>query len=149
MYLPEEQSEIAKAIVAEVEQTVGPSNVPLVARTTLLLTLHQLAPIFKHEKFNEEQEWRIISPVLMDFKPAFPVGEEIRLDFRPGKSMLIPYWRVPLKDGKNNFPLPLHEVVVGPNPNPQQSLRSVRSLLNSQGFVAAKVRSSNIPYRNW
>jgi len=154
IYNPEKQSEVVQHIVtAVVERTlnlmpaVGTSNARLTAGMGLCLELHRFALIFKHKKFEEEKEWRVVSPVLMDLKPAYQVEEKINLDFRQGKSMLIPYQRVPLKDAKNSFPL--HEVVVGPNPNPEQSLRSVRSLLNSQGLVAAKVRSSEIPYRNW
>ena len=157
IYEPKKQCEVAKAIVEEIEHTLdqmalaGPTNQKFTAWAGLLLTLHQFALIFKHEKFKEEKEWRIVpSHPLMDFKPAFPVGElENKLDFRPGRSMLIPYRRVPLKDNKNNFPLPLSEVVIGPNPNKEQSGRSVQSLLNSQGQVVTKVRTSTIPYRNW
>jgi hypothetical protein len=54
----------------------------------------------------------------------------------------------PLKDDKGDFPLT--DVVVGPNPNPQQAYRSVQSLLNSEkGLDSVKVRDSDIPYRNW
>lgn len=154
IYRPEEQCEVVKAIVAEVlERTLEQipaldlPNARLTVSVGLRFELHTFALIFKHEKFKEEKEWRIFSPVLMDFKPAYPVGDEINLDFRQGKSMLIPYQRVPLRDDKNTFPL--HEVVVGPNPNKEQSHRSLQSLLNSQGLVAARVRSSEIPYRNW
>jgi hypothetical protein len=157
IYKPDEQCEVANGIVAEVENAlaqmapVGPRNAKITAQTTLLLTLHRLALVFKHKKFEAEKEWRIISShPLMDFKPAFPVGGlESKLYFRPGKSMLIPYRCIPLNDDKNNFPL--HEVVVGPNPNKEQSKRSVQSLLNSQGLmaVADKVRSSDVTYRNW
>jgi Protein of unknown function (DUF2971) len=154
IYKPEKQCEVVEAIVAEVLEsrlaqmpTVGSANAELAAKVDLLGKLHRFALIFKDEKFQEEKEWRIISRVLMDFKPAFPVEEENKLDFRQGKSMLIPYRRVPLKDDRNSFPL--HEVVVGPNPNPEQSIRSVLSLLNSQGLVAANIRPSSIPYRNW
>jgi hypothetical protein len=155
IYKPEKQCEVANGIVAEVENAlaqmapVGSINAKITTQATLLLTLHRLALVFKHEKFKAEQEWRIVSAhPLMDFMPAFPVGElENELDFRPGKSMLIPYRRIPLNDDKNNFPL--HEVVVGPNPNKEQSKRSVQSLLNSQGLMAATVRNSEVTYRNW
>jgi hypothetical protein len=80
---------------------------------------------------------------------AFPVEEtESRLDFRSGKSMLVPYRKVALKDDNGN--IPLHEVVVGPNPNKEQSRRSVQSLLNNQkSLKTVKARNSDIPYRNW
>ncbi len=156
IYNPEKQYEVAKAIVAEVLEiglsqmpTVGSDNAKLGARFGLLLNLHRFALFFKHKKFEGEKEWRIISPVLMDFKPAYSVQEETELAFRQGRSMLIPYRRVPLKDDKGGFPL--DSVVVGPNPNKEQSLRSVCSFLNSQGLeeAAKKSRSSDIPYRNW
>ena len=74
--------------------------------------LHPLALLFKHEKFSEEREWRIISsePMMEDA----PDTGETPLAFREGKSTLIPYRRVPLRHIGNRFPLT--EVVVGPNP---------------------------------
>jgi hypothetical protein len=154
IYEPEKQREVAKAIVAEVEHRlaqmplIGDSNADFTAWATLLLGLHEFALIFKHEKFRGEQEWRIFSRVLMDMAPAFPAEPmECKLEFRHGKSMLIPYRIVPLRDNEGNFPI--HEIIVGPNPNPQQSRRSVESLLLSQGLQGAQVRSSDIPYRNW
>ncbi|MGA2980830.1 MAG: DUF2971 domain-containing protein [Terriglobales bacterium] len=116
----------------------------------LSMILGLLALTFKNEKFKEEKEWRIIgfppnriNPVLAD-----PPQEKIQLEFREGRSMLVPYLPVPLKNDKGEFPL--DRVVVGPNPNPEQSLRSVKILLESQGlFAAMKSISSDIPYRNW
>jgi Protein of unknown function (DUF2971) len=155
IYDPKEQCEVAKAIVAEVEgklaqiASVGAAD-KFNAWALLALTIHQFALIFKHEKFHDEREWRIFSPApMMDVAPSFPVEEpECALDFRQGKSMLVPYRRVPLRE--NNGELPLCGVVVGPNPNKEQSRRSVQSLLNSQrGLAAVKARNSDIPFRNW
>ena len=107
--------------------------------------LHALALAIKHPKFSEEKEWRIISsgPMMED---ALGVGET-PLGFREGRSMLIPYRRVPLCTNKTRFPL--SEVVVGPNPNPEQSVRSVRSLLASHGLAHCNARRSDVPYRSW
>jgi len=144
IYDPKEQCEVAKAIVSEVEDKLAQmASVGAADRINVwgltLLTIHQFALIFKHEKFQGEKEWRIFSRVLM---------EEPDLDFRQGKSMLIAYRRVPLKD--DNGQLPLWDVVVGPNPNKEQSRRSVQSLLNSQrGLATVKARNSDIPFRNW
>jgi hypothetical protein len=107
--------------------------------------LHQLALLFKHWKFSEEREWRIISSEPMMEDP--PSTGEAPLGFREGKSMLIPYRRVPLMNNMNHFPLT--EVVVGPNPNPEQSVRSVCSLLKSYHLTNIKPRMSEVPYRNW
>jgi len=156
VYEPSEQCKIAEAIVAEVLEralsqvpTVTLSNAKTTASVGMRFDLHRFALIFKHPEFREEREWRIVSRVLMDFAPAVPTGElEDKLDFKQGKSMLIPYRHVPLRDDRGGFPL--HEVIVGPNPNREQSARSVQSLLNSQRHcTAVKVRNSEIPYRNW
>jgi hypothetical protein len=149
IYTKTAQLKIVRAIVSEVEKRSTSTAALLnVAPAHLRFTLHALALVLKHEAFKEEREWRIISPVLMDKAPAFPIIEETKLAFRSGKSVLTPYRRIPLKDDKGNFPL--NEVVVGPNPNPKQACRSVQSLLNSEkGLDSVKVRNSDIPYRNW
>jgi hypothetical protein len=117
----------------------------------LSMILSLFALTFKHEKFKEENEWRIIGfpPNRITPMPADPSREEIQLEFREGRSMLIPYLPFPLKNDKGEFPL--DRVVVGPNPNREQSLQSVRSLLNSNGLSWAAMKSvtSDIPYRNW
>ena len=107
--------------------------------------LHPLALLFKHWKFSEEREWRIISSEPMMEDP--PSTGEAPLDFREGKSMLIPYRSVPLRNNMNRFPLT--EVVVGPNPNPEQSVRSVCSLLKRYHLANINPRMSEVPYRNW
>jgi hypothetical protein len=147
IYEPERQSEIVSSLVAgildelhDIPKEITPAPyVQIDCRTEL----HKLALVFKHPKFAEEMEWRIISSSPMMEDP--PNQGETPLDFREGKSILIPYRRVPLN--KSRFPLT--EVVVGPNPNPEQSVRSVRSLLASRGLTNCKYRKSDVPYRNW
>lgn len=113
--------------------------------TAFALIDHALA--FKHSAFEHEKEWRIVSRSMMDDPPY----DDTPLDFRHGKSGIIPYRRVPLSD--RNGCLTLAEVVVGPCTSPDQSCRSVRSFLMSRlGDLAAgsiQVRNSKIPYRNW
>jgi hypothetical protein len=156
IYEENKQRSIANALVDEVLQSVPPiaaeaSNQQLAEvylRVSLLSGLHRLALAFKHPKFSEEREWRVIPDVRMDKAPAYPVPGEPKLEFREGRSMLVPYHRVALRDTQGNFPL--SEIVVGPNPNPKQSERSAQSLLDSDRDLArVRVRSSDVPYRNW
>ena len=153
IYDPAEQSRVIAAIISEVLGRPKESLIPLenVLRVMLLFELHAFALILKHPKFAEEKEWRIISRVMMDNAPAFPIEDANKLDFRAGKSMLIPYRCVSLRDGNGSFLL--KRVVVGPSPSPVQALRSVRSLLNSklkrEESGSVEVQSSDIPYRNW
>ena len=101
--------------------------------------LNQFAPILKHQSFSEEREWRIIS------RPLWSTHE--RFSFRPGKSMLIPYYRVPLAR-IDQLPK-IDEVVVGPTPHIEQSCVAVRNFLVRQKFENVPVEPSAVPYRNW
>lgn len=155
------QREIVEAIVTwqvkvamEENTKLGPdesacSLEDVAAGIALSFILDQIALIFKHEKFHGEKEWRIISSNRKNPEPADLPPEEPKLAFREGKSMVTPYLGVPLKDDRGVFPL--GGVVVGPNPNKEQSIQSVRSLLNSHelSFAAMKSISSAVPYRNW
>ena len=101
--------------------------------------LHRYAPILKDPSFKEEREWRIISrPLSCKFE---------RFEFRPGKSMLIPYYRFPLS--KDKVPFHVHEIVVGPTPHPIQAEHSASSFLVSEGLRNVPVNISIVPYRSW
>lgn len=109
--------------------------------------LSRYAPILKHKSFQEEREWRIIT------RPLLCTGD--RFGYRPGASMLIPYYRLPLADQKW---LGIREIIIGPTPHADQSHNSVGGLLlkndcrtygilPDDDFVA--IRSSEVPYRSW
>lgn len=82
----------------------------------LVAYLNRYAPILKHRSFAEEKEWRIVSRPLICSRDLFA--------YRPGASMLIPYFRIPLHcDG---WPFSVDHIRVGPTPHPQLSVNSVR-----------------------
>jgi len=154
IYEPDRQNKVAEAIVGEVLDralaqipAVSLSNATTTAWAGLLSELHTFALMFKHPKFHEEEEWRIVSPVRDYTPPAYPVALDTELAFRQGKSMPIPYLSFLLNPDKDQFPLA--EVVIGPNPNPEQSSRSASGLLRSERLERVRVRRSEIPYRNW
>ena len=97
--------------------------------------LNRYAPILKHKSFEEEREWRIVTRPIMCTRDLF--------GYRVGTSMVIPYFRMPL--GKNPA---IREVVIGPTPHPEQSRHSVTGFLVKHN-IDAKVRTSEVPYRNW
>jgi hypothetical protein len=101
--------------------------------------LNRYAPILKHPSFKEEREWRIISRPLSCKSKGF--------EFRPGNSMLIPYYNLPL--ASENVLFDLAEVVVGPTPHPEQANCSASSFLVSQNLRDIPVNNSEVPYRNW
>jgi len=151
IYDPATQRDLARALVEEVlEENLGG---PLVEDEeddiaiksmggNLLPDLHTYAPILKDESFKEEREWRIIS------RPVFAR----RLDYREGRTLIVPYYKLPLC--KHNQNLELHEVVIGPTPNAERSERSLTSFMASQKVVmqggrVVAVRISQVPYRDW
>jgi hypothetical protein len=101
--------------------------------------LNRYAPILKHKSFAAEKEWRIIS------RPLSCTRE--RFEFRPGTSMLVPYFRIPLAGAAET--LQIEEILVGPTPHPHQSRQSVQSLLLKHGLRTTKVHNTVAPFRNW
>ncbi len=151
MYTPSEQKALIRALLEEVlEENTARSNSAemkfLPQGGNLCAYLHRYAPILKDLSFAEEREWRLIS------RPMSCTRE--RFDYRSGRSMIIPYYRLPLFADEVLFQI--SEVVVGPTPHPLQAIRSVTSLLVKMGlreaggtFGTVPVSSSLVPYRNW
>ena len=105
----------------------------------LIAYLNRYAPILKHKTFSEEREWRIVTrPIMCRNK---------RFGYRTGRSMLIPYYRIPLAGPGIEFAV--ERIVVGPVPNGDQALRAVKGLMVKHRLKAAKVLGSAVPFRNW
>ncbi len=102
--------------------------------------LLRIAAILKHPSFQEEDEWRIVSPVLTDYVNS-PVL------FREGTSMLVPYIEFSLlceKYGK----IPLKHIFLGPTPNIDLSMNSLTMFLTKKGIEPEKgIEYCRIPYR--
>jgi hypothetical protein len=89
----------------------------------LLTYLYRYAPILKDRSFEEEREWRIIS------RPIFAQ----RLDYREGRSLIIPYYQLPLwEDGQKTE---IHEIVVGPTRDVERSIKSVSRLVRGRNVI--------------
>jgi len=152
IYEPDEQRALVRALVEEmVEENLSgeplgadPEEDDFLKRLggNLRADLNKYALILKDRSFKEEREWRIIS------RPVFCK----RLDYREGRSLLVPYYKLPLCEGDQK--LRLHEIVVGPTRDAERSKSSVTSLLVSrrvvmQGIAGTNVRMSQVPYRDW
>ena len=106
----------------------------------LFAELNRYAPIFKHHSFKDEREWRLITRPLPSTHENF--------DYRPGRSSIVPYFRVPITrpDGS----LPLTDVIVGPTPYRSETCNmTVRSFLAKHDLANTNVEASDVPYRNW
>jgi Protein of unknown function (DUF2971) len=102
--------------------------------------LAQIAPRIKHKSFEAEREWRLVAATVSAHE----------LHHRPGRSMLIPYYKIPIGDD-DKFDS-IREIVVGPTPHPDLSAASVESLAIAAGLDNPDntlTRTSSIPFRNW
>jgi len=101
----------------------------------------ELAPLLKHSSFREEAEWRLVSTQGLSV---------MDLQFRAGKSAIIPYSAFPLGDNLHDA---VDSVTIGPTATPDLAHSSAQMLLTKQRGGAAgqliQVTSSKIPYRNW
>jgi hypothetical protein len=162
IYDEKEQSEVFRQFLSGAIDFFQKSNPdePLHRRSAMALTsfefhtqLARIAPIIKHPKFAEEEEWRLIST------PISPKHPQVK--FREGKSAFTPYFEIKLTE-KEEDPLSIYKIWVGPTPNPYLSRSSIRSLLAAKGVAGQDsfrldeevvripiVELSEIPYRTW
>lgn len=93
--------------------------------------------LVKHPAFNEEQEWRLISPFIDKFLEA-----DIR--FREGSSMLVPYinLRLPVADW------PFAGALLGPSEHENLSMTAL-SMLLTQSKLCRMLENPMTPYREW
>ena len=102
--------------------------------------LLRIAALLKHPSFKEEEEWRIVSPVLVDYV-CTPVK------FREGTSMLVPYLEFKLGIGED-APIEFEQVVLGPTPNINLSMNSLTMFLSKMRVrVKTGISYCQIPYR--
>jgi hypothetical protein len=102
--------------------------------------LLRIAAILKHPSFQEEEEWRIVSPVLTEYVTS-PVL------VREGTSMLVPYLEFGLLPEKNG-PIPLEHIFLGPTPNINLSMNSLSMFLLKEGIKPRNgIAYCRIPYR--
>lgn len=110
------------------------------AKLKLLIKSEAIAYLafIKHEKFKAEQEWRLASL-------ANDVEKSDKIDFREGKSMMIPHFEFSFLGNKKI----VKEIWIGPTPNADLAESAVKKFLFRHGYVNVDVKRSAIPFRNW
>ena len=104
--------------------------------------LLRIAAILKHPSFQEEEEWRMVSPVITDYVTS-PVL------FREGTSMLVPYFEFRLTPGQNES-IVMEHIFLGPTPNISLSMNSLALYLSKKGIKPKEgISYCQIPYRQW
>lgn len=104
-----------------------------------ILKVEKVAPAFKDSAFQEEKEWRIVSPRVLDRGPKF----------RAGRFSVIPYvpFKLPLIDGKRH----VDRIVIGPTENPKLARDTIELMSESKdwGFTVSSIVDSQVPFRHW
>jgi hypothetical protein len=146
IYEPREQERLIGDIIDAVEQlgaeagAGGPDGegwLPLFQR--IEGDLLRIAAVLKHPAFEEEQEWRIVSPVIFRVSDG-PV------QFREGSSMLIPYYPFDLRGAAGS--IELEHVFLGPTSNIELSMNSLGLYLQHRGARPRRgISYCDIPYR--
>jgi hypothetical protein len=102
--------------------------------------LLRIAALLKHPSFREEEEWRIVSPVITDYVQA-PVL------VREGTSMLVPYIEFNLI-AQGNSPIALEHLFLGPTPNITISMNSLTMFLSKNKIRPDQgISYCQIPFR--
>lgn len=102
--------------------------------------LLRLAALLKDESFHEENEWRLVLPIL--------AGKENLKNpprFRAGHTTLVPYIAYPFTTSP--APLPLVDVILGPGSHPSAT-QAASAFLKSEHIMVLP-RESKVPYRPW
>lgn len=97
----------------------------------------RIAILIKNVAFVEEQEWRLISPIIDNYREA-------SISYREGTSMLIPYMNLPIRLGQDKDDIDL--VIIGPTPTPKLAIDSLVNYLGDH-LRTVKVMNSQSPYR--
>lgn len=145
LYDAQVQESLIENIVDTLESSVGERAPTRAAQTEQLFEsiegdLLRIAAILKHPSFEEEQEWRLVSPLITPQSNA-PVH------FREGASMLVPYYAFDLRDADRGH-TPLDHVFVGPSANADLSTKSIELFLQQQGSYPRRgINYCQIPFR--
>jgi|SRR5271166_2813489 len=93
-----------------------------------------IASIIKNGAFREEKEWRLCG-----------LMHRHSINFRAGRSMLIPYYRWSLESDSVSFPI--SKIIIGPSPHQELSQGSMDRFLHRQGWRNCECLRSDVPFR--
>jgi DUF2971 family protein len=144
-YKPEEQKEIANCLITDLckKWKSLPKKNDENARRQLIvdfmIDFFSIAPRLKHKSFKEEREWRFCLFFEQERK-------KLRIKYREGASMVIPYVAIPLSENEKD--IPIKEIIIGPTLHKELSRNALRDFMSSEGFTTVKIKFSDIPFRN-
>lgn len=110
------------------------------------LYIAKIGGIIKNNAFKDEQEWRLISPSIIE--------DDKNIDFRDGASCVVPYYKFPLKTENNpnlvQFGDDELKLIVGPTPQMNNEAKQAAQYILTKYLGISKGHIlSEIPYRVW
>lgn len=144
IYDPDTQRHLIAQVVDTVEQLDDATNSAHDHRMFAHIEsdLLRIAAVLKHPSFQEEEEWRLVSPVITDYMSA-------AVRFREGTSMLVPYIEFPFlpADGR---PIGLKHVFLGPTAHNNIAMNSLKLFLCKHAIAPTQgISYCQIPYRQY
>lgn len=147
IYEPAAQAELIARVIDAVESVaddIDPDH-PAGVFAELESDLLRLAAILKHPSYREEDEWRIVSPVITNGPGSGDLESPVR--FREGTSMLVPYIEFDLVREPGQ-PLEIEHMFLGPTANSELSLNSLSLYLAKHGiYPGGGIDYCQIPFR--
>ena len=120
------------------------------ASSVLAYSLFKHSIYFKHKAFEEENEWRIVTPDLSTFN-GIRNKEAVIVKFMSNNNNIIPYIELKLKPKHSSFrnkqKLPIDEIIIGPKISFEINKKSVLKILDHNGFKEIKITNSEIILR--
>jgi hypothetical protein len=125
----------------------------MLSKRFILQLLHTIAKCFKHEGYEEENEYRLVNVEFSD--------KELEPKFRTRNGIVTPYVELTMKDTrkppqKHPPKLPIEEIIIGPDLDFNLAKRGLVMLLESNGYKVKnsddddgiEIKRSKIPYRS-
>jgi Protein of unknown function (DUF2971) len=143
VYQIDEQVKIVDELISRAVSRVDKDHLEdssQIISALLMRDVSNLASIFKHPAFEEEMEWRIVVGPF--------VSAMTDVSFRPGKSMLVPYYSFSVCAREER--LLIQKVNVAPNPHGVLSgWSAIDAIFRYNAHSSEGVHQSSIPYRSW
>lgn len=139
----EQNSFILELLVDSVNKLNNSTNDPnLTLSSQIAWRMIRYAPLIKHNKFKEENEWRIIISNIN-------IQKDNNFDIRVGRSYFIPYYKLDFKNQEV-----IGDIYIGPCPDKDMAYKSTlfSCYANDIEFLKSEERQlfeSKIPFRNW
>lgn len=102
---------------------------------------YQMAACFKDSAFSEENEWRLVSPLI-----AFDAQ---LLKYRSTSRMILPYYELALtEEGQMQPDLRFDRIILGPGSQETLMHNAVLRVCLTTGIVPKDILKSSVPYRS-